>query len=175
MSCSDRFITQNVEMLKTQADIIGCHELRVDEINKRVEAFRFPLDVSAALKQHDSAMRCYYGKEPMLTGTAMIVRPSFTKVGGFSTDQKIANDTQFMLRAYFKLRMRNVDSFVYIRRRHPKALTVAQDTALGNPLRQSLGRMWAMDFEAVKRGEAQLDQTSLAPRSGGGLHSLTRL
>jgi hypothetical protein len=71
--------------------------------------------------------------------------------------------------------MRNVDSFLYIQRRHPRALTVAKATALDTPLRRSLGSMWAVDFEAVKDGRALLELTSLAPRPGSEQHSLTPL
>ena len=69
-----------------------------------------------------------------------------------------------MLRAYFSLRMRNVDDFLYIRRRHSGALTVAKETALGTPLRHFLGTTWGADFEAVKSGKARLEETSLWPR-----------
>jgi hypothetical protein len=175
ISCYDRFIVQQAEMRKTKADLIGCHQLRVDEIERRVEAFRFPLDVSAALSATNSASLTYQAKEPLLHATAMVVRQGFVNAGGFSTDQKIANDTQFMLRAYFTLQMRNVDSFLYIQRRHSRALTVAKATALDTPLRRSLGSRWAVDFEAVKDGRALLDMTSLAPRPGAEQHSLTPL
>ena len=102
--------------------------------------------------------------EPLLHPTLTMVRSGFVQAGGFSTNRKIANDTQFMLRAYFSLRMRNVDSFLYIRRRHSAALTVAKETALGTPLRHFLGTTWGADFEAVKSGKARLEETSLWPR-----------
>jgi hypothetical protein len=104
-----------------------------------------------------------------------MVRSGFVRAGGFSTNRKIANDTQFMLRAYFSLRMRNVDSFLYIRRRHPTALTVAKKTALGTHLRHHLGTTWGADFEAVKSGKARIEETSLWPRSGTVPHRLIRL
>jgi hypothetical protein len=124
---------------------------------------------------HNSASLNYQAKEPLLHATAMTTREGFAIAGGFSTDQKIANDTQFMLRAYFTLRMKNVDNFLYIQRRHPKALTVSDETALDTPLRRRLGGMWAADFEAVKSGKARLDLTSLAPRQGAGNFSITPL
>jgi len=175
ISCYDRFVVQYAEMCRTKADLVGCHQLRVDEINRCVVAFRFPLDVTAALSAHNSASLTYQAKEPLLHATAMTTREGFTNAGGFSTDQKIANDTQFMLRAYFTLRMKNVDSFLYIQRRHPKALTVTEETALGTPLRRHLGGMWAADFEAVKSGKTCLDMSSLAPRQGVANFSITPL
>ena len=175
ISCHDRFTLQYAEMRKTNTDLIGCHELCVDEINRRVEALRFPLDISAALSSENSAALSYQAKDPILPATAMIVREGLVNAGGLSTDQKIANDTQFVLRAYFSLKMRNVDEFLYIRRKHKTALTVAGETALGTKLRQSLASSWAADFEAVKSGKARLESTSLVTRRGLKKHSLTRL
>jgi hypothetical protein len=175
ISCYDRLVVQYAEMHRTKADLIGCHQIRVDEINKCVEAFRFPLDISAALSVQNSVPLTYQAQEPLLHATAMTIREGLIDAGGFSTDQKIANDTQFMLRAYFTLRMRNVDAFLYIQRRHAEALTVSENTALGIPLRQHLGGMWAADFEAVKSGETRLELTSLVPRHGAGNFSFMPL
>src|SRR5262249_35092767 len=65
-SCSDRFTAQFHELRRTGCDLLGCHELRVDEINGTVEAFRLPLDVRAALQTGYS--------ESLLNGTAAGVR-----------------------------------------------------------------------------------------------------
>ena len=156
-------------------EVVGSHELRVDELARSVEVYRFPLDASAALALPGSTDRNDRAHEPLLHPTVTMVRSGFVRAGGFSTNRKIANDTQFMLRAYFSLRMRNVDSFLYIRRRHPAALTVVKETALGTPLRHYLGTTWGADFEAVKSGKAKLEETSLWPRSCPVTHRFTRL
>jgi hypothetical protein len=174
-SCSDRIAALAAEVDEKKVEIVGSHELRVDEMQASVEVYRFPLDASAALALPGSTEQNDRANEPLLHPTLMIVRSGFVQAGGFSTDQKIANDTQFMLRAYFSLGMRNVDSFLYIRRRHPAALTVAKETALGTPLRHFLGSTWGADFEAVKRGQAKLEETSLWPRLSPVRNPLTRL
>ena len=174
-SCSDRFARQATEVRERQVDVVGSHELRVDELAGSVEVYRFPLDASAALALPGSTERNDRANEPLLHPTLTMVRSGFVQAGGFSTDQKIANDTQFMLRAYFSLRMRNVDRFLYIRRRHSAALTVARETALGTPLRHFLGTTWGADFEAVKSGKSRLEDTSLWPRLSPVPHHLTRL
>jgi hypothetical protein len=175
ISTNDRIARQAVESLEEDVEVVGSHELRVDELTGRVEVYRFPLDASAALALPGSTEQNDRANEPLLHPTATIVRSGFVRAGGFSTDRKIANDTQFMLRAYFSLRMRNVDSFLYIRRRHGAALTVAKQTALGTPLRHFLGSTWGADFEAVKSGKARLEETSLVPHLSPMPHRLTRL
>jgi hypothetical protein len=158
VSCYDRLITLAAEMRHTGCDFVGSHELQVDEVSCEVIAARYPLDVSAALREgNDGAL---------LLGTSMVKRQDFIRIGGFSTDQIIANDTQFLLRAYFALRIRNVDSFLYIRRIHRASLTAAPETGMGVPLRHHLSSRWTADFEAVKDGQMRLEQSSLRPMAG---------
>jgi len=172
ISCHDRFVVQHEELTSSDADLVGCQEIEVDEIKRCVEAIRFPRDVTAALACADSATSTYKEEEPLLHGTVMVRRRAFVGAGGFSTDQRIANDTQFMLRAYFSVRMRNSAEFLYIRRRHSNALTVARRTAAGCELRRSLASKWASDFEAVKRGAIELSATSLQARPNLTPHPL---
>jgi hypothetical protein len=153
ISCTDRFSALYTEMRRTQTELIGCHELRVDEINREVSAIRFPLDATEGLR------RCY--GHALLHPTSMVTREGFLEAGGFSTTFAISSDTQFLLRCYFKLRIRNVDGFFYIRRRHPAALTVAPDTNMDAPMRVYLTQCWEKNFEAVKRRKIALDQSAL--------------
>ena len=175
ISCHDRIARQAAEIAERRVEVVGSHELRVDELAGTVEIYRFPLDASAALALPGSTEQNDRSHEPLLHPTVTMVRSGFVQAGGFSTNRKIANDTQFMLRAYFSLRMRNVDSFLYIRRRHSAALTVAKQTALGSSLRHFLGSTWGADFEAVKSGKARLEETSLWPRLEPVPHRLARL
>lgn len=175
ISCHDRFARQTVELTDQHVEAAGSHELRVDELTGTVEVYRFPLDATAALALPGSTEQNDRANEPLLHPTLTMLRSSFLAAGGFSTNRKIANDTQFMLRAYFSLRMRNVDSFLYIRRRHSSALTVEKRTALGSSLRHFLGSTWGADFEAVKSGKARLEETSLWPRLEPVPHQLKRL
>jgi len=153
ISCTDRFSALYTEMRRTRAALVGCHELRVDEINREVLAIRFPLDATEGLR------RCY--GHALLHPTSMVTRDGFFNAGGFSTSFAISSDTQFLLRCYFKLRIRNADGFFYIRRRHPTALTVAPDTNMDAPMRVYLTKCWETNFEAVKRRRIALDQSAL--------------
>jgi hypothetical protein len=100
----------------------------------------------------------------LLHGTGVIRRESFFRAGGLSTDQRVANDTQFLFRAYFNLRIRNVDAFLYVRRRHPDSLTEHPHTGIRLPLRSELDRAWRADFYEIKKGRLALEASSLRQR-----------
>jgi hypothetical protein len=164
VSCSDRFAVQFDALRRTGADMLGCHELRIDEVNRTVEAHRFPPDVQAAL--HDGYADC------LLNGTAVGWRRALLAAGGYSTYQRIACDTQFVLRASFLLRMQNVDGFYYLRRRHGASLTVAPETAIGTPLREQLRITWTEDFEAIRTGRLDIAHSSLRPMRSAAPYAL---
>lgn len=152
-STTDRMVQSLGELEEEQCDLVGCHELRLDEIKEAVEVYRFPLDVNGALETTQSG--------GLLHGTMMIRRESFLRSGGFTTRYRIASDTQFKLRGYFSLRMRNVDQFLYVRRRHNASLTVSPETALGCPLRNTLRATWDSAFKDVLHGRLLLEDSAL--------------
>ena len=128
---------------------------------------RYPLDASGALART--------ANHALLHATLMVRRDAFFSCGGLSTHLVIANDTQFLLRAFFSMKMRNVDEFLYIRRRHPASLTNAPETVYDNPLRRSLSAQWSADFEAIKRGELRLPDSSLRPIERSEPYTLERI
>jgi hypothetical protein len=153
LSCHDRFDVLGSALAESGCGMIGSHELCLDEMRAVVHPVRYPLDASAAL--------AICPNHALLHGTLMARRDAFFESGGLSTHLPIANDTQFLLRAWFTMKMRNVDEFLYIRRRHAASLTNAPETVYDNPLRRSLNARWTADFEAIKRGELKLEQSSL--------------
>ena len=155
LSCYDRFAMLSDTLAETDCDIVGSHELCLDEIRAVVQPVRFPLDGSAAL--------ALCANHALLHGTLMTYRRVFFDLGGLSTDLIIANDTQFLLRAHFSSSIRNVDEFLYIRRRHTSSLTNAPETIFDNPLRRRLSAEWTRDFDAIKRGELKIEDSSLRP------------
>lgn len=154
LSCYDRFTVLS-DALAEFDGIVGSHELCLDEIRGLVQPVRFPLDCSAALKLCPN--------HALLHATLMTRRETFFETGGLSTHLQIANDTQFLLRAYFRTVIRNVDEFLYIRRRHATSLTNSPETIYDNPLRRRLNSEWTGDFNAIKRGEMTLERSSLRP------------
>ncbi len=141
------------EARKHQCDIVGSHELRVDEIEHCVKAFRFPLDVNRALASEAS--------HPQLFSTTLVRSAALRITGGFSTALTFAADTQFLLRAHFFARIRNVDAFLYIRRRRAGSLTTRPDTGAGSREREKLDALWKADFAKVKKGNIKLEKSSL--------------
>jgi hypothetical protein len=153
ISTADRFHWLHAEIARNGPGVVGSHELRYDEDDREVRAVRFPLDATAALSVEP--------KHPQLHPTTMVATADFHRAGGFSTDCVFGNDTQFMLRAYFHLPLRNVDRFLYIRRDRWESLTNAPETGMENPLRIARNDAWRSDFESVKAGRMRLEGSSL--------------
>ncbi|HEY4085709.1 MAG TPA: hypothetical protein VGM43_07205 [Bryobacteraceae bacterium] len=155
LSCYDRFTSLSAALDATASDIIGSHELCLDELRAVVQPVRFPLDGSASLG--------ICANHALLHATLLCRREAFFRAGGLATNLIIASDSQFLLRAWFSARIRNVDEFLYIRRRHATSLTNAPETVYDNPLRRRLSADWIRDFGAVKRGELTLEASTLWP------------
>jgi len=155
LSCHDRFAVLGDALAETGCGIVGSQELCLDEMRGLVQPVRFPLDCSAAL--------ALCANHALLHATLMTHRSAFFNAGGLSTNLIIANDTQFLLRAFFYTSIRNVDEFLYIRRRHAVSLTNSPETVVDNPLRRRLNGEWTGDFNAIKRGEVRIESSSLRP------------
>jgi hypothetical protein len=167
ISCHDRFCHLRAELERTGCDLVGSHECRLDEIEEEVRIFRFPLNASEALRAGPV--------HALLHPTSMITQNAFQNAGGFSTNQIIGSDTQFLLRAYFQLQIRNVDSFLYIRRRHVDALTVAPNTGLGSSMRCEIEDPWRADFESIKSGRMGIHESTLRCQRATENHELIPL
>jgi hypothetical protein len=153
----DRFSRIFNELRSTGCDIVGCHELKVNEIAETVEAVRYPLNVNQSVESKPQA-------SSLLHATIVCRRSSFEFAGGFSTNSIMALDTQFMFRALLCLQIRNIDAFLYIRRIHPDGLT-SRNSLDGGPSRQELRRSWERDFEAIRSGKRSLDDSVLSVSS----------
>lgn len=143
-----QFINQN-----PMVDMAGCHELRVDELEEKVLAVRFPVNVTRALEVTAS--------HPLFHPTAFAKIESVKKAGLFSTIRRYGADSQFLLRAHFSMEIRNLDKFLYIRRKRPGSLTTSPNTMLGSPDRTRLDISWKTDFELVKSGAICLENSTL--------------
>jgi hypothetical protein len=150
---SNRVACELKHLLDTKADGTGCHELRIDYIERKVFAIRFPLDVSNAFN-----LNCGH---PLFFPTMLIKRSSFFRAGGLSTNIHFGLDTQFILRANFVCKFVNVDEFLYFRRKRQNSLTTAPATALGTPVRKGLAQMWKLDFAAIKNNRLSVQNSSL--------------
>ncbi|UII31847.1 glycosyltransferase family 2 protein [Fulvivirga ulvae] len=162
ISCTDR-LKILAEALNDEVRMVGSHELRFDAIDKRLRAIRYPLNVSKALETHPGF--------PLLHSTAAMFREDFDMVGGYSTNRKFANDTQFLLRSYFFMKIMNVDEFLYIRKTHTDSLTSGKAHPLNDEVRTQLANQWNADFEHIKSGSMNIQESSLYPekRNGTGL------
>jgi len=152
--CADRFDLLTNFMSCTGSQLCGSHELRLDYYNRSVRAFRYPTDVNEALKKEPG--------HPLLHPTSAITREAFYLCQKLSEDRTFGNDTKFLLYSYFILQsIKNIDEFLYIRRRHPDSLTTSPGTMIGSPLREELLYKWKYDFEQIKAGILKLEDSSL--------------
>lgn len=152
--CADRFEMISDYMYNNGCESCGSHELRMDYYTKTIIAVRFPIDVTASLRQAP-----WFA---LLHPTSAIYRKKFYECNRLSQERIFGNDTKFLLYSYFILRsIKNIDEFLYIRKRHPNSLTTSPETMLGSKIRRDLLRTWNTDFELVKAGELNLEDSSL--------------
>jgi hypothetical protein len=131
------------QLLESGADLIGSHELHVNEVWRKVMAIRYPLDASAALAAADG--------HTLLLPTSAGRRDAIETAGGFSTNRTFNSDLEFVFRAFFFLKLRNVDEFLYIRRSRAGSLTQAPETGILSPAREAHSAALRKDFERIKR------------------------
>jgi hypothetical protein len=94
---------------------------------------------------------------------------------GRAPGHSLLHATAMIGRAHFGLRIRNVDAFLYFRRRHERALTVHPSTGNRIPLRFNLDAAWRADFGAIQRGEKRIEDSSLRPLRRTDAFQITRL
>jgi hypothetical protein len=153
-SCADRLQVSHGHLRAGGLDLAGCHELRLDEIDRRVEAVRFPLAVTAALDIGPS--------HALFHPTSLVRREAFRRAGGFSTAHRYGSDAHFLYRAHFFLRrVENVDAFLYVRRMRPGSLTTGPETRWASPERERQRARWREDFDRVRTAAAPIEETSL--------------
>ena len=154
VSCADRFNEIISAFMDTSAEFIGSHEIRVDEIEESVKIYRYPLNVNDALNKAPN--HC------LLFPTSAIKKDSYQKIGGFSNYLRFGLDTQFLLRSHFQLKIRNLDSFLYVRRRRKGSLTTHPKTALGTKIRLDCLKQWKRDFVKIKAGKIEVNNSDIS-------------
>ena len=148
-----RFEKQLAALQNRDLDMIGSHELRIDEFAQALMIIRFPMDASASL-----AAQCFH---PLYHPTALITKTAYLKTGGFSTNLRFGYDSQFLLRSHFFLKIGNIDDFLYLRFKRPNSLTTDPKTRIGSNLRALLIWRWTVDFRLVMENKINLEDSSL--------------
>lgn len=153
LACDDRRACLLQAMLSRGLDLVGSHELRVDEIERKVIPVRFPAQVKP-----ESLMPLY--RHPLLHPTSAINAEAFRRAGGFSTIRTFGSDSEFLYRALPRMKIGNVDEFLYVRRLRMNSLSTALATVLGSPERVRLLQEWSRDFELVTQGKMRQEDAS---------------
>lgn len=153
ISINNRFIRQLAELSERKLDMVGSHELRVDQFARCLMIVRYPLEVN-----RQNSLKYFY---PLFHPTTLITKKAYQKAKGFSTDRRFGYDYQFLLRACFLLKIGNIDDFLYIRFRRPNSLTTRTDSKIGSTLRSFLSWRWVIDYKLVNEHKLNLDDSSL--------------
>lgn len=154
VSTTDRISALSQVLDDKKWDAIGSHELRINKIEKKIEAVRFPIDVLKTMCIHQDRYSIFFP-------STAIKKTAYLKTGGLSTVRKHSSDSQFYRRAYFFLNLKNVDEFLYIRVKHENSLTTAKQTTLGSPVRERLKRQWVNDFIKIQHQNISLNESTL--------------
>jgi len=152
-STIDRVAVLTDVLKNKKLDVAGSHELRINKIDKKIQAVRFPLDVTEVYKKEE--------RHSIFFPTTAIKKSAYLKAGGLSTIRKHSSDSQFYRRAHFFLNMKNVDEFLYIRSKRANSLTTATATALGTTVRERLVRQWRLDAVRVQDLNIELQNSTL--------------
>ncbi len=114
------------------AEMVGCQELRVDNLMERFYPTLYPLDV-----QHALSIAPGHG---LLHPSSLVSRFAIESVGGFANGLLFGGDTEFLLRVFHTVRVINIPYFGYFRRKRTGSLTTSVITGLDSPQRMSLLR-----------------------------------
>lgn len=140
--------------LNPNVDWFGSQSIRLNEFTDAIDILRYPIDVTEALNKSDDYC--------LLLPSSTIKNDKFKEVGGFSTVRKMASDRQFLYLSHIKkLNMKNINKYLYLRRRRKHSLTMSPDTGFGSDQRSSLQELWKNDFDKIKRNEIKLEDSSL--------------
>lgn len=129
-SARERLALLLAEAERTGAALVGCQEIRVDEINGKCHAVCYPLDVTGAATKGIG--------HALLHPTSLLSTRLLKRLGGFATGLRFGADSEFFLRAAFVATIANVPEAAYFRRIRQASLTTAADTGDNSPARKSL-------------------------------------
>jgi glycosyltransferase involved in cell wall biosynthesis len=162
-----RLEVQLRELQKGIADIVGCGVLRITEDATILESWRMPQAVNFWIRA---------GNADCILGATIVLRKDvFESLGGFDSTTRFGADTDFILRAAHRYRLRNVKEVLYVYRLRQDSLCRDPQTGLGSQARTDHDRkMWTLEQERrnVKKSE-ELDHL-IKPESSTVCFDLTR-
>ncbi len=153
IAVGSRFFKQLTELKRKNLDMIGSHELRIDQFARSLIIIRYPLEIT---KTDKAQLLC-----PLFHPTSIITKKAYLRAQGFSTDRRFGYDYQFFLRSCFTLKMGNIDDFLYIRFRRPNSLTTNSVTKMGSSIRSFHKWRWIVDYGLVNEDKLDLRDSSL--------------
>lgn len=118
----------------------GMHQLRADIVGCQIQAVSadgLPLPGTMDQKpfRPREALLENPVTHPLILPSALVSCAFVRRIGGFSTGLRFGADSEFVRRASFGGRVRNISDTCYFRRIHPDSLTQAPSTGFGSPAR----------------------------------------
>jgi Glycosyl transferase family 2 len=154
-SAVDRLELLLNEAERTGAAIVGSQVFRVFESTGEVSRTLFPTDVNGALLEEP----CHCSQH----STNIIARKCVEEIGGLASGLRFGADTEFIFRAHFKFKIRNVPHCCYFRTIRNDSLTASSETGMESVARQELIRtLKSLARENSARHKAG-DQPQLQP------------
>lgn len=149
VSAPGRFRRQ-VSMLDAgRADIVGCHIEHIDEAGIPVGWRRMPRNGNLFMRLGRSTV--------MLHGSTVARREVFDRLGGYDASTRFGADTDFLLRASYLFRLRNVRHYLYRYRIWSGSLTQAPETGFGSQARDAYTREAAARERARRRARSRAE------------------
>lgn len=115
-----------------------------------------PPDPRALLLQQPTA-------HALLLPSALVSVALARRLGGFASGLRFGGDPEFVRRAVFGGRVRNIAEAVYVRRLHPQSLTRAPATGFGSPARLAIQAQVQAQARALANAFRAGEPLDLAP------------
>ena len=135
----------------TGAELVGCWELRMYASRPKVlvPVYYYPQDVNTAYREQPR----YY----LLHPSSLVSRSLVMRLGGFATGLRFGGDHEFLSRAVFAAKVRNVPEYCYFRFKRANSLSTSTTTGINSParlkLRSEIVARARANFMAVAQGE----------------------
>ncbi|HET9166145.1 MAG TPA: glycosyltransferase [Candidatus Angelobacter sp.] len=154
------------ELEKGIADIVGCGVMQITEDATILESWRMPRAVNFWIRAGNA--------DCILGATIVLPKDIFESLGGFDSTMRFGADTDFILRAAHRYRLRNVKEVLYIYRLRQGSLCRDPQTGLSSQARADHDRkMWRLEQERRNaKKQEELDHL-IKPKSSPVCFDLT--
>ena len=156
MSDVDRFSRQVRTLHRRRIDVLGSSYVHISPTGEITKKRKMRRNVNFWLAR---------GKGSVLYPPTLLTKLDLmNQLNGFDGTTRISADSDFVLRASHFFKIRNMRKALYLRRKHPRALTATPETGFKSPKRKSYQQAMFARYKSrlLMKGE-ELKEASLAP------------